>query len=265
MKGIIFDIKRFAVHDGPGIRTTIFLKGCPLGCWWCHNPESIAYAPVCVPKSVRLGDKTYVENETVGKAKTVDELIIEIEKERVFMEESGGGVTFSGGEPLLQHHFLIEALKRCQSAGIHTAVDTSAFSSWEILKEVATYTDLFLLDLKLMNDKLHRKYTGVSNSLILENIQKLVERGNNLRIRIPLIPGITDTGLNIKASIQFLKNIEGKLSGIDLLPYHEIANHKYERFGIENRTVNIEPIDDAKLRTIKDQFEQAGFITKIGG
>ncbi len=265
MKGIIFDIKRFAVHDGPGIRTTVFMKGCPLECWWCHNPESIDIKPVCVSRSVQLNGKTHTDEEMVGFEITVNQLMSEIEKERVFMEESGGGVTFSGGEPLLQHQFLIDALRRCQSVGIHTTVDTSAFSSWDILSQVADFTDLFLVDLKLMNDASHQKYTRVSNRLILENIQHLLSAGNKVRIRIPVIPSITDGGENIKESIDFLKDLEREIDGVDLLPYHKIAAQKYKRFGLENRMGNSENLNKDQLRAIKEQFEKAGFNVRIGG
>jgi pyruvate formate lyase activating enzyme len=265
MKGIIFDIKRFAVHDGPGIRVTVFLKGCPLWCWWCHNPESISPEMVCVPKYSKLNGKTFVGQETIGREISVDELMVEIRKERVFMEESAGGATFSGGEPLLQHRFLLEMLKACKVEGIHTVVDTSAYSSWETLAKIVPYTDLFLIDLKLMNNKKHLQYTGVPNTVILENIQKLVQGGSNIRIRIPVIPGITDAEENITQSISFLNGLNGNINGVDLLPYHSIASHKYKRLGLDNRMENTPKLNKEDLTGLKQRFEAAGFRVKIGG
>ena len=160
MKGLIFDIKRFAVHDGPGIRTTVFFKGCPLKCAWCHNPESIGCKPLHINKEYKLNSRTYLKPEIIGREITEDELFAEIIKEQVFMDESGGCVTFSGGEPLLQHGFLLKMLEICKSNNIHTAVDTSLYSSWETIGKISESANLFLVDLKLIDDSKHQQYTG---------------------------------------------------------------------------------------------------------
>ncbi len=263
--GIIFDIKRFAVHDGPGIRTTVFLKGCPLRCAWCHNPESISTAICEVPKTVRIGDKTLTDNETIGHEISVGELMRELEKEKIFMDESGGGVTFSGGEPLMQPEFLFEALKACKNAGIHTAVDTSGYAKWVIFEKIAQFTDKFLYDLKLIDDELHKKYTGVSNKIILENLKKLSAIGKNFKIRIPCVPDITVTDENIAQTIDFLCSFANKPLEINLLPYHNTAAHKYERFGMDNQFEGIKSVSKKELENIKMLFRNAGFNTKIGG
>lgn len=263
--GIIFDIKRFAVHDGPGIRTTVFLKGCPLSCRWCHNPESMNTVICTVPKTIRLGDKLFTEDETVGIETTVADLMKELLKEKIFMEESDGGVTFSGGEPLLQHRFLLEMLVACRQEKIHTAVDTSGYSSWDVLHKIAENTNLFLYDLKIIDDKLHKAYTGVSNKHILENLEQLLSNGKKVRIRIPMIPGITFTEENINQTIDYLSGLKFPVEGIDLLPYHNTAAHKYERFGIENQFVNIKSVMKCELEDVKKRFENAGFEVKIGG
>lgn len=263
--GIIFDIKRFAVHDGPGIRTTVFLKGCPLRCAWCHNPESISAAICEVPKTVHIGEKSFTENEIVGCEISVDELMCELEKEKIFMEESDGGVTFSGGEPLMQPEFLNEALQACKNAGMHTAVDTSGYAKWKILEKTAKFTDLFLYDLKIMDDELHKKYTGVSNKLILENLTYLLEMGKNVWIRLPMIPGISFTQTNINHTIDFLKKQKYSIECVHLLPYHNTAFHKYERFGMNNILYGTKSITKSELEKVKVKFESNGFKTKIGG
>jgi len=263
--GIVFDIKRFAVHDGPGIRTTVFLKGCPLSCHWCHNPESMSEAICTVTKTVRIGDKTFNEDETVGREMSVEEVLTELQKEQIFMDESGGGVTFSGGEPLQQAEFLFEMLAACKKKEMHTAVDTSGFARWEVLEKVAIHTDLFLYDLKLMDDNLHKTYTGVSNKLILENLSRLLDLGKKVRIRIPMIPGITITENNINESIVFLSKLNFSIEGVDLLPFHNTAAHKYDRFGIKNEFVNLKSVSKNELIDVKKNFENAGFEVKIGG
>ncbi len=265
MKGTIFDIKRFAVHDGPGIRTTVFFKGCPLQCQWCHNPESIDPIPVCIRKVSKLNGREFSEEETIGYQISPEDLLHELQKEQVFMEESSGGVTFSGGEPLMQHEFLFEMLQLCKSHGMHTTVDTTLFSGWEIINRLLTVTDLFLVDLKLMNDEEHKKYTGVSNKIILENIRKLASKGVSMRVRIPVIPGVTTSPENIKESIAFLSELNGRIEAVDLLPFHNTANEKYKRFHMENYFVNRHSMKKEELTTLKEQFEKAGFTVKIGG
>lgn len=265
MKGIIFDIKRFAVHDGPGIRATVFLKGCPLNCIWCHNPEGIDPAIVTVPKTYRVGDKIVTEQEVVGREVTVPEVMTELLKEKVFMDESGGGVTFSGGEPLMQADFLVEMLHCCRIEGMHTAVDTTGLASWETLKKVARYTDLFLYDLKLIHTDNHKQFTGVSNALILENLQRLSADKYPVRIRIPLIPDRTYTEENLSDILQFLGTLSHKPQGVDLLPFHNTAAHKYKRFDLKNNLQTVKNLPKSSVQHLKKRFESEGYQTTIGG
>ena len=186
MKGVIFDIKRFAVHDGPGIRTTVFLQGCPLGCWWCHNPEG--------------------QRNNAGNKVSVAEVMDEVIKDSIFYEESNGGVTFSGGEPLHQSGFLSELLKGCKKEGFHTCVDTSGYATKESIDLIMDDTDLFLFDLKHTDDTVHRKYTGVSNSCIIDNLKYLAGKKKEIILRFPVIPGINDSTDNISEMLKLLKN-----------------------------------------------------------
>ena len=265
MTGIIYDIKRFAVHDGQGIRTTVFLKGCPLRCRWCHNPESIEPAPCRISKLVRLNGRTFTKEEIIGYEITAEKLFAELEKERIFMDESGGGVTFSGGEPLMQHEFLMEILMICRKNGMHTTVDTSLYASFEKIRTVSDFTDLFFVDLKLMDSAVHRLYTGVSNELILENIRKLSASDASIVIRIPVIPDVTDTTGNIAQSISFLQSLNGKIREVHLLPFHRTANEKYKRLGIENPFGHLKSLQKEDIKDMENQYTNAGFMVKIVG
>ncbi len=265
MTGIVFDIKKYAIHDGPGIRTTIFFKGCPLHCPWCHNPESINPQPEVIdglpPKNnVRI----LINTPYIGKKVTVEEVMREIEKDLPFYNRSGGGVTFSGGEPLLQPDFLFSLLMQCRNKSINTVVDTSGFASGKIVELVAPYTDIFHYDLKLMDDKLHRKFTGVSNKLILDNLLLLAKTDTRIVIRIPLIPGITDSAENLKEIRDFIKDIPHIVS-VDLLPYNKLCEDKHEKItkgiAIDKREVQ----KQAKLDELSAVFSDAGFIVNIGG
>ena len=265
MKGIIYDIKRFTVHDGPGIRVTVFLKGCPLRCLWCHNPESMEQKPCRVGKVLKLNGKDFLKEEIIGYEILAEHLFAELEKERVFMDESGGGVTFSGGEPLLQFDFLMEMLKICKTNGMYTAIDTSLYASWKNIKAVSEFADLFLVDLKMMNSEAHQINTGVSNDLILENIKKLSDTNASIVIRIPLIPGITTSEENIKDSISFLKTLNETIREVHLLPFHPTAKEKYKRLGMENTLGHLNSLQKEEVKSIKQQFIHAGFIVKTGG
>lgn len=262
--GVIFDIKRFAVHDGPGIRITVFLKGCPLSCWWCHNPESISPVPQKVLKQIKLNGKIFTEEETVGSEVSVSEVMELIAKEQVVMEESGGGVTFSGGEPLLQPDFLLELLKACKNENLHTAVDTSGLAKQDDFEKIVAFTDLFLFDLKLMDAELHKKYTGGSNQKILKNLKFISERNKTIRIRIPVVKGVNDSEENIGQTISFLKPLKG-IEQVDLLPYHHIGKSKYQRFGLTYKMPNQVQTTDKVMQAIKKKFENEGFKTNIGG
>ena len=262
--GIIFDIKRFAVHDGPGIRTTVFLKGCLAHCWWCHNPESQSPEIQTVKKSNKLDGLIFEENESVGRKISVKELLEEITKDSVYFDESGGGVTFSGGEPLMQPEFLKSILKLCKTEKIHTTLDTTGYCSPEIMQSIYNYVDLFLYDLKIMDDKLHQKYTGLSNKQILENLQFLKGEDKNIIIRFPIIPGVTDTKTNTQQILDYLRANNG-IHEINILPFHKIANHKYVRFQIENKMNKTNEPAKKEIDKLKKQFEAAGFKVCIGG
>jgi len=232
--GIIFNIQRFSVNDGPGIRTTVFMKGCPMGCQWCHNPESRSFG---IEK---------INGQVIGKEYTVDALFEEIEKDRIFYDESGGGVTFSGGEPLSQPEFLINILNKCRDAGIHCAIDTAGYAKKEILNELIGITDLFLYDIKLIDPVQHLKYTNVSNHEILENLEYLVKNKVKIIVRLPLIPEITATDKNIEQIRDFLKKYK-KTPEINLLPYHRIAENKYKKYGFKYMMINKKELDNAEI------------------
>lgn len=264
MIGTIFDIKRFAVHDGPGIRTTVFLKGCPLQCWWCHNPEGISPKPEKFQKEITLDGKVFKTEEIIGREISVDALMEEIGKDKVFFEESGGGVTFSGGEPLMQAGFLLQVLKKCKEENLHTVVDTSGYGKQEYLNSILPYTDLFLFDLKLMDSTAHERFTGVDNRQILENLDFLIEKKASIIVRFPVIPGVNDTPENIEAMKAFLGERK-ELRQLHLLLFHKMAERKYVRCGMSERTKQIEFADDTNREDLKAVFEGLGIKVKVGG
>ena len=263
--GLIFDVKRFALHDGPGIRTTVFFKGCPASCWWCHNPES---QHECEEKSVRktiLDGTAYEDPEILGKKFSSTELMTEILKDRIFYEESEGGVTFSGGEPLIQAAFLSELLDLCRQQDLHTAIDTTGYANTEILDSIMGKVDLFLYDIKFIDEKLHEKYTGISNRLILKNLNHLTASGCNVNLRFPVIPGITNTAENIGEIMRYISNLGHRIVGIDLLPYHRIAEHKYHKLQRENLMHDTPEPDSLMMDQIRQQFESLKIPVRIGG
>lgn len=228
--GLVFDIKDFAVHDGPGIRTTVFLKGCPLDCWWCHNPESRNPKEESACKIEKIGDKSFPKEVTIGRQVTVTELIKHLESQRIFFDESGGGLTISGGEPLMQADFCKNLLLAAKTNGFHTCLDTTAYTSKSNMSTILPLVDLFLFDIKLVDDILHRKYTGQSNRLIMENLHLLIEHKREIRIRVPLIPDITDTTENLKDIASLAEKYSDSIQGIDLLPYHRMSKWKLDHF-----------------------------------
>ena len=257
-KGIVFDIKRFAIHDGPGIRTTVFLKGCPLDCWWCHNPEGRHSDPESMRGSA--GNRAPVD---VGREMTAAEVMAEIESDVLFYDESGGGVTFSGGEPLLQADFLMALLVDCRRQGFHTVLDTTGYAAPETVTRIAPLVDLFLYDLKLMDDSAHKTYTGVSNAGILENLSRITAVGRTAVVRFPLIPGINDGPDNLVQMTAFLGEIN--LNRIDLLPYHRIHRQKYQRLGCPDRLANLAPPGEDAIERVAAYFTSCGFSVRVGG
>jgi pyruvate formate lyase activating enzyme len=294
MTGTIFDIKRFSMHDGPGIRTTVFLKGCPLACVWCHNPESQSARPLllrrqelcarcwrcaeqCPQGALQAGAEVSFARDAsrcaacghcaeacpseaitrVGREVESAALVDEVARDRSFFDESGGGVTFSGGEPLSQPEFLLDLLARCRREGLHTAVDTSGYAPRATMRQAAALADLVLYDLKLLDAAAHRRYTGVSNEAILENLRALVEDGRSVEIRMPVIPGITDTDQNLDAAAAFVLSLP-EPPRVRLLGHHHAAMSKYARFGLESRLGEVVDPPPARLEALAARLRAAG-------
>lgn len=265
--GMVFQFKRYSIHDGPGIRTTVFLKGCPLSCTWCHNPESCSIEPqlalfpsrcigcfTCVdvcpedavdPVNPVLTDREKcalcgmcaescpsAAREIIGGMMSSSEVIDIVERDLPFYTESDGGVTFSGGEPLLQFSFLVELLRICRSRGIHSAVDTSCHAPGDEFMQVAELSDLMLCDIKLVDETDMMHYAGVSGKLILENIRLLAEKEMNFKLRLPVIPRITDTDKNLNGILEFIDSLPFRPE-IVLLPYHDAWIEKCSRLGMD--------------------------------
>lgn len=296
--GLVFWIARFAVHDGPGIRVAVFLKGCPLRCAWCHSPESQAPGPelllkgdrclvcgTCMPlcrhEAIASIDDGYETNRDrceacgdcvdacpadartlAGRTMTVDELVAEIDKDRVFMERSGGGVTFSGGEPLMQPEFLREAIAACRARGWHTAVETSGYGTPPAMAAAAT-ADLVLFDLKVHDEAEHRRATGVSNRLILENFTRIAAWHRDVRVRVPLVPGVTDGPENIEAIGQLAQT--AGIARVDLLPYHTAGLAKYDRLGRPYGLAGTAPPSTDTVAATRAQLERLGLTVHVGG
>ncbi len=299
MIGTIINIQKYSLHDGPGIRTTVFLKGCPLRCWWCHNPESqrceheIMYfeerctccgmcVKKCTQKAISIqNSRVVIDNgkcnacgickdlcpnnalEYVGKDITVKELMKELEKDEIFYEESGGGITFSGGDPMVQVDFLNEVLKVCKKNEFHTAVDVSGYGSWENFKKISDKVDLFLFDLKFINNEKHKKYIEASNEVILDNLRRLSEINANIFVRMPIIKDVNDDDEHIDESIKFLSKLN--VLQVNLLPYHKIGVDKYRRLDLEYKLSGMEKPSDKKMNDIALKFKKAGIKVKIGG
>jgi len=295
--GMIFNIQKFSVHDGPGIRTTVFLKGCPLRCLWCHNPESYEPGPeltvmetrciqcgacrdIC-PKHLFYWDESSdfsrcnrcgqcVEacptsaRQMAGCVMTVDEVIGKVMKDRIFYDDSGGGVTISGGEPLFQPGFLKALLMALKHRGIHTAVDTSGFCPQDDLMAIAGLTDLFLFDIKMMDEQKHRHYTGVSNQPIIRNLMVLGQIHSHIWIRIPVIPGINDDDENIQSTARLAASIPG-VRQINLLPYHHMGVSKFRRFNRPGSPSDIPGLSEDRLNQLVHRVAEYGIPTKSGG
>lgn len=263
-KGLIFDIRHFSTHDGPGIRTTVFFKGCPLKCIWCHNPESQKLEPEEIKRFNKLDGQEFEICEIVGRYRSIDDVFEEIESQVSIFDESKGGVTFSGGEPLMQSKFLLKLLKLCRLHDIHTAVDTCGFASIEVFNLILPYTNLFLFDLKLVSPAKHEMYTGQPNHVILKNLFYLEQNNAYVVVRIPLIPGITDDETNLTAIKAIIKPLRC-VKRLDLLPYHHMAKDKYRRMNISYDLEHIEPYTDERLAEIKLIFNDLLIPVTIGG
>lgn len=265
IKGLIFDIKKYAIHDGPGIRTTVFMKGCPLDCWWCHNPEGRQDTSETLMSHIKIVDGgERIKEEKIGRLISVADLMKELKKDRVFYDQSGGGITFSGGEPMHQIEFLEAALSACKEDSLITAVDTCGYAPQEHFARIYPLTDIFLYDIKLMDDTLHRQYTGVSNQSTLSNLAFLAGKGDKIVVRIPMIPGITDTTENLEAIIKLISMYKN-IKQVSLLPYNKLNEDKTKRFALADRIGPLRPQTEENLKEKAAFFEKHGYIVKVGG
>jgi pyruvate formate lyase activating enzyme len=313
LTGKVYDIQGFSVQDGPGIRTTVFLKGCPLRCPWCHSPESQQFyaqlswmsvkctgiekcgkcLEACSKGAISPGqwtrhaanqenvhlihiDRSICTNcgECIGVCSpkalsicgtdyTPDELLKRLRKDLPFYEHSGGGVTVSGGEPLSQPEFLIQLLMRLRECGIHAALDTSGYAPYAIIERILPHTDLFLYDLKHMDNKRHRMATGVSNERILENAEKIAKAGGKMQIRIPMIPDFNDSEEDIRKTGLFCRSLGKAVTVIQLLPYHSLGVMKYHRIDDSRMAIESEPLSDAKIHSLKKLLESLGLPVTV--
>lgn len=285
--GNVFDIQRYSIHDGPGIRTTVFLKGCPLRCKWCANPESWSAAPqlffsearcikcgICTAfEGITMGDEgPVIERENLGditeiakacpsgalsvkgRNMTVAEVMEEVVKDIPFYKKSNGGVTASGGDPLLQAGFVEQLFKACQEKNLHTIIETSGYAPWESLERILPYTDQFFYDIKLGDCGLHEKYTGVHNTKIIDNLVQLIKAGADVCVRIPVVPTVNDSEEELKRIAQILKNCG--ISKYELLPFHQYGKGKYKSCGIEYGLEDLETIPVERMEILSDYFKK---------
>lgn len=301
-RGVIFNIQHYSIHDGPGIRTTVFMKGCPLHCYWCQNPESQALQPelffdsekctgcgkctqVCPEGAIEITQgKSRTNRELckgwgscaevcpnearnlMGRYVTAGEVFKEVAADEIFYQRSGGGVTLSGGEPLAQPRFAVSLLELCRNAAIHTTIDTSGYARWETIRWILNYVDLVLYDFKHMDPVEHEKCTGVSNDLILDNVRRIHhELSIPILGRIPIIPGYNDSVENIEATAKFIATELGTSVRVHLLPYHRLGETKYERLGRLDKSVSIEPPGDEHMSELQKVIGAFGLQTYIGG
>jgi pyruvate formate lyase activating enzyme len=294
--GLIFNIQKFSVHDGPGIRTTVFMKGCPLRCRWCSNPESLTphseimvanarcilcrrCAETCPERAIRLNKVIKIDRlrcdlclkcadvcptgaiKTVGQLMALQEVLSEIMKDELFYQNSGGGVTISGGEPLMQWKFVRNLLKECQREGVHTALDTSGYAPWDVFQEVLKYVDLCLYDIKHTIPESHRRGTGKSNRRIIENFY-LTASSVRTWLRVPVIPGYNDSEENIMNFMDLAK--KGNVEKVSLLPYHEYGKAKYDQLGRNYRLGHLKPPNNDSLQRLQKHFQDAQVNVTIG-
>ena len=255
-KGRIFDIQRYSIHDGPGIRTIVFLKGCPLRCRWCCNPEGQHYDI----ETMRING----EIKTYGEDITVEELLPRLICDEFYFRRSGGGVTLSGGECLAQPNFAPHILHACHDLGYNTAIETTGYSTWENIEKYLPHTDYVLMDIKHMNSQKHKEFTGVNNEIILENAMKFAKSGVNLTIRVPVIPTFNNTPDEISAIAEFAASLPN-VTNLHLLPYHRLGEGKYEGLGREYLMHGIEPMDKEYMNTLLEAAKKSGLKCQIGG
>ena len=256
IKGRIFNIQRFSIHDGPGIRTIVFFKGCFMRCAWCCNPESQRYEIETIIEK----DK----EKTVGYDVTVSDIMPEILSDLPFYRRSGGGVTLSGGEVLCQADFARELLKACKEEGLHTAIESAASAPFSEIEKILPYVDLYLMDIKHLDSQKHKEYTGVGNERILENARKIASSGVELVVRTPVIPGFNDTAEEIRAISRFAASLEG-VREHHLLPYHRLGSDKYQGLGRNYALKEIEPPGKERMEYLLSVAETSGLKCKIGG
>jgi len=301
-KATVFDIQKFSVHDGPGIRTLIFMKGCPLTCIWCSNPESQLSAPqlvfygekciranrcleICSNNAISVKGNRLVLDKSLcnlcgkcveacyagawkmfGMVVDVNYIMEEIKKDILFYKNSGGGVTFGGGEPLLYPGFISAVASRCQSEGIPVAIETCGFASWRNFEKILDNIDLVMFDIKHMDPKIHKELCGRSNQLILENLKRLSPRDDiEVIVRVPIIPGLNDSEDNINNTIRFVASLRGNIKGMELLPYHKFGENKYERLGQKYALTGLKIPSDEHMQNIKRAMEGYRLNIQIGG
>jgi pyruvate formate lyase activating enzyme len=302
-KGKVFNIQRYSIHDGPGIRTTVFINGCPLRCVWCQNPESQSMIPsiffmserctgcgkcveTCPEKAITIvdgkatTDRSFCKGcgicaevcpnearDLMGKEMTAEEVFKEANSDAIFYQGSGGGVTISGGDPVAQPDFVIAILKMCKNAGLHTALETSGVAEWYILKKILPYTDMVLYDFKHMDAEEHTRFTGKSNRLALENAKKIITEFSNIVFvaRVPVIPGHNDSEENVTGTARFIaQELENSIK-VHLLPYHKLGVSKYERLEDPGKIIFIEPPSEEHMERLRQLVESAGLTGVVGG
>lgn len=299
--GVVFNIQRYSIHDGPGIRTTAFLKGCPLRCLWCQNPESQimrpeiffvsenctgcgACAEVCPQGAIEVIEGRSRTNRTLcvgcgkctevcpnearnlmGRSASAQEVFQELAADEIFYQRSGGGVTLSGGEPLAQPEFAKAVLRLSKEASLHTAIDTCGHAPWETVRQVLEYVDLVLYDFKHMDPAQHKRCTGVSNELILQNAKRVHQLGIPMLARVPVVPGYNDSRENMLATALFITKELGDSIPVHLLPYHRLGETKHERLEQPAKAIAAQPPSDEQMEEMRAVFESFGLEVHLGG